>query len=129
MSKKLALCFVLAAALIAVNCGGGPSSPSEVNIGGTWTGFSTNRATNFTLTFSQTGSSLSGTWADNTGHGGTITGSKNGDSVSITLAGNANSCSLSYTGTVGSSLTTMSGTLVGLNCVVNAGGALTLTKS
>jgi hypothetical protein len=54
--------LVVVAALIAVSCGG-PNSPSEFNIAGSWAGFSANRGVNYTLTVAQNGSSLTGTWA------------------------------------------------------------------
>lgn len=121
--------FVLAALVFSsMACGGSsPITPGNENISGSWAGFSNERLTSLHLAIAHNGSSLGGTWTDDFSHGGTISGSKTDATVRLTLTGNATSCSLSYTGGL-SSLSSISGTIVGLNCNSNVGGALILTK-
>ena|SRR5260221_381244 len=122
------LLAVVVVALGVSACGSSPVTPSGENMSGTWQGYSAARNSNLTVTLAQTGSTLSGKWVDNTTHGGTITGTKLDVNVNITLVGNATTCNLSFTGTL-SSLTSLTGTLVGQNCVSNVGGGMTFTKS
>lgn len=119
--------LVATLALLVAACGATPTSTTNADISGSWAGFSNDRLTSLHLSIAQNQSSLGGTWTDDFGHGGTISGSKTDANVRFTLVGNATSCSLSYTGGL-SSLSSISGTVVGLNCASNVGGALILTK-
>jgi hypothetical protein len=124
--------FVLAAvaglALALAACGGGPTGPSDFNIDGTWSGFSAARGLEYSMSISQSGSTIAGTWNTAVGSGGQVTGSRSGANLTLTLNGGGNLCSLSLSTTISTS-TSMSGTLAGINCVSNAGGPITLIKS
>lgn len=127
MIRRFLVAVVVGLSLTVAACSSS-TSPSNENIQGTWNGFDSVLSTQITMTLSQNGSSLGGTWTiSGASHGGTISGTKNGSSVTITLVGNATTCSLNYTGTL-SSLTAMSGTVVGQDCINNGGAAITFNK-
>jgi hypothetical protein len=124
------LCVLLFVGLSVSACGGSnvaPTTPGNENMSGTWAGFSVARVSTFSASLAQNGSSITGTWSSDGGHGGQVSGSKTDTNVSLNFVGNNTSCSLTFTGTM-SSLTALPGTLTGINCVNNAGGPLTLTK-
>jgi hypothetical protein len=80
-----------------------------------------------TMSLSQNGSALSGTWAiSNFALADPLSGTKTESNVSITFLEPAISCSLSFTGTL-SSLTALSGTIVNNNCF-SGGSPMTFTK-
>jgi hypothetical protein len=103
---------------VASGCGPNPNSPSSIT--GTWVGtlVSSTSGTGFTqLTLSQSGSSITGTFANTfpgatTSSTGPLTGTLNGSAFTAALAfiGASGTCTRTYTGTW--SGTALSGTYV-----------------
>src|SRR5690242_19922822 len=105
--------LLIVAFIASIGCGSSPTTPSSADVSGTWGGFDSARSSEITMSLAQNGTGLNGTWSvSSPGHGGTLSGSKNGANVSLNLLGNATTCSLSFTGTL-SNLTTLAGTIAG----------------
>ena len=128
----LALCTVAA-------CGGGNSSPTAptppFSFNGTWTGPIISNLVGpgtATITITQTGSSLSGTWAsvypDPTIQGaGAFSGEASGMSLEGTLSPSVpTGCPYTVNATVSGNV--MTGTYATFNCKVVDAGSVTLTK-
>lgn len=118
-----------ALALAGAGCGSSTTGPSDALVNGTWIGTSPERGSTFTLIITQNGSTLTGTWSTNSAGTGTISGTKSGTAIAVNLNGTGGSCSLTYTGTLQTSLTSINGTVVPINCNSNTIGTLNLTKS
>jgi hypothetical protein len=131
--------------LLSVSCGSTmPTAPTITNIAGTWTGPLTDNSAGpgtVTLTVSQSGVSLSGTWTityQNTalnsalsmigGNSGALSGSINGSTVAEVLTPTrAQACLYEVTATANGS--SIAGTWVfNQGCLSPDGGNITVTK-
>lgn len=122
--------FLLVVLCLTIACGSSPASPSPAteDISGTWAGFDAVRNAQITMSLSENAAVVNGTWTvSDATHGGTLSGSKTNSNVSVNFLGNNSTCSLSFTGTL-TSLTAMSGTIVGQTCTNNGGSSITFNK-
>ena len=99
---RLSLCLAVAVSLVAIpgcddNCGG-PTAPCvAVNLGGTWSGTSTYINAPFTMTLTQSGTTVNGQYRDQLDQGsvsGTVTG------VSVVFDVNFGDTGIRLTGTI-----------------------------
>jgi hypothetical protein len=136
MIKPHMLVVLVLVALVGVVGCGGPTSPADTNISGTWTGTiaSTLGTDSVGMTIAESSGSLSGTWssiyasAPNANNGGQLTGTKTGANVAMTLNPSVpTNCPYTFNATV-TSATSLSGTFASFNCTVSLTGQLVLTK-
>ena len=123
--------------LVAVQCDNSPSSPSDEFLSGIWTGtlqssISGPATALVTITLTQVGSSLTGTWSvDATSFAGAndgrLLGTVRGNIVEIDLTDPPN-CVFSVLATVTDG-NTISGTYNPFNCAVVPSGIISLTKA
>ena len=127
-SLALTLAGVLAA------CGGGGSGPTAFSYSGTWSGTlndSIGGAGTATITVSQSGSDLVGTWQSTFAAGGTNSGTLQGlirtNDVLIELyPSDPRTCPFALVAQRSGS--TLSGTYVAFDCTVSVSGTMSITK-
>ena len=131
----LAVGLILGLAMVAACDVDSPTSPSG-SLAGTWTGTVIDSLVGtgtIRITISQSGSTISGTWAstfpdpaDN--NGGTASGTLSGSSLSATLTpSNPSSCPFNVTATVSGNR--MTGTYAVFTCTIAVTGSLELTRT
>jgi hypothetical protein len=130
--RQMILCGVVC---LAGACGGSsPAAPSQASFSGTWKGTITSSlatgSTPATLTLSQSGSSLSGTWnlvGPDGPTAGSLTGGAVGSLVAMTLTpGVQTQCPYTVNATV--SNTRMTGVYASFNCTVVSSGSIDLAR-
>lgn len=128
--RRLAVVSVIAVMLMACNDSTGPSGSG---LNGTWKGTATDSQTGSgtaSVTLSQSGQSLSGTWQvtfQGVVSTGNATGAVNGANLVLTLEPSSQTdCTVNVTGTVSGS--TISGDYSLSGCSSTDTGTLTLTK-
>lgn len=89
MKRWMTLASVVVAAalpLILTSCeGGGGDDDPAVDVSGVWYGFAISQSETATVTLSQSGGSVNGTWISNFGTSGTFSGSVSGNNLSGTM--------------------------------------------
>jgi hypothetical protein len=132
----LAFLLVLAACGASAACGSSssPTGPSTHSVNGTWSGsITSNLAVGSgpaTVTLSQSGNRLSGTWSvigPTSPDSGSLTGSVDGSAVSVTLSPSVPT-GCPYTATMTVSGNSMTGTYAAFNCTASIAGGIALTK-
>lgn len=137
MTNRIIAAIVVVAATFAVpGCTSSTlSGPSIVSVAGTWAGPMTDSRIgvgSIQVTFAQSGTTLTGTWATTwpaavNNANGTLAGSISGSTVtSRQTPSNSQTCPVDVTATVNGNQ--MTGSYVAVNCSENATGTFTLTK-
>jgi hypothetical protein len=140
MSRRLRMVLIVVSLAATVTCGGStPSSPSTPSLAGTWVGTETDAVAgtgSLQSTISQSGSTLSGTYALSFSNpifsnGGTLTGTVNGSSVSMTATpSNPAICPALDAATVNATATQITGTYAAVSgCIfTHQTGTFIVTK-
>lgn len=135
-SRAMKYILLVVAVLSLSACGSSPVTPSSEDMSGTWSGTqnTTLGQNTVSVSVSQSGSSLRGTWSSlfpsspNNNNGGQFTGTKSGASVSLTLTPSVpTNCPFTFTGTL-TTVSNMSGTFAAFSCTVSNSGTLSLNK-
>ena len=142
--KTYAMQSVVIAALVAVSvglvgCGGGDSTPAPVadstatgtptvvsTMTGVWTGEENGGALTFSMSLTQSGDVLSGTYVLNGAGSGSATGSISGNSLELTTVREPGHNVSQWHGTVNSGRTAASGTYT--NITTAASGTFSMSK-